>query len=633
MQLRRKTLVGGSRFATFYLAVLIGLLAAQPLIDDTILFYTFMGVAVLGCFLPHTLSLPLFLALYVLLLLVMAAHTPLPMEYFYAIGAFGGVVLAALRLTLRKLAQNQGFEGSKAQLDAFWETIVDGLVVIDDQATIVAVNPAVVELFGYSEEELLGQNVKILMPHKYAVEHDGYVSAYNTTGQAKIIGLGREVEGKRKDGSEFPMYLAVSRFNEGGQRFYCGIVRDMTIEKDIRESLLDAKEAAESSSQAKTKFLSSISHEVRTPLNAILGFSQLLETTFKDKLSEDQKDYFGHIQKSGEHLLALITEVLEMSHIESGKLRLSIERIDAVSVLEDSLSMVSPVAEKYEVSIHQEIKLPPSTAVRADRVRLKQALINLGTNAIKYNRRGGRASWRVTLSDNGYVRYEVTDTGFGISAEQSKALYEPFNRLGREASTVEGTGIGLSVTKTLVEAMEGILDYESIEGVGTKFWIELPVAVMSVEGIEEAEQTADQAFEPIQIKGEGGVPATILYIEDNPANMVLMQRFLSKLQGVKMLHAKTAEIGLQTVQEQKVDLILMDLNLPGMNGFEAQLELSRDERTKNIPVVAVSADVNPTTIKRAMNMGFKKFISKPFNLSEAQQTIRSVLPDNDKLIH
>lgn len=619
------------KFTGGYLLLLVALVVVQPLLPDSIQFYVFIVMAVISCFLPRSLPFPIFLSLCVMLLLLVDMHSPIQSTFLYLTSIVGGIFLVSVRITFLTVSK-QNFEGSKAQLDAFWDTIVDGLVVIDDKATIVAINPAVEKLFGYQEHEMLGQNVKMLMPHHYAVEHDGYVNAYNTTGDAKIIGTGREVEGKRKNGSTFPMYLAVSKFDEGGNRYYCGIVRDMTIENEIRESLVEARDKAESASYAKTKFLSSISHEVRTPLNAILGFTQLLGSTIEKGASPEQQDYMNHIQSSGEHLMALINEVLDMSQIESGRMHLSIERVNVMSVLSEVIDMVKPLAEKFDVSLSKAADVPDNVAVLADRVRLKQALLNLSTNAIKYNKPGGRADWQVTLlKDSHKICFEIADTGVGISPDQHVGLFEPFNRLGREASIIEGTGIGLSVTKTVLEAMDGTIDFESQLGVGTKFRIELPAAFTEVVAYSDGEQQAPEIVPIVRETGAGDV--TILYIEDNPANTVLMQRFIGKLNGITLLHAPTAEVGLEMVQATKVDLILMDLNLPGMDGFEAQVKLSRDERTKNIPVVAVSADVNPSTIKRAMNVGFRKFISKPFNLREAQQTIQSFLPGDENRLH
>ncbi len=539
------------------------------------------------------------------------------------------VLLLVLLMVAHQILQHRRdkqLERSKAQLDALWATVVDGLIVINDQGRIASANPATEAIFGYSEHELLDRNVKILMPERYAVEHDGYIDAYNKTREARIIGIGREVAGRRKDGSEFPLYLAVNRFEVAGDVYYGGIVRDMSEETKIKDDLVAAKNAAEDANRSKTIFLSSISHEVRTPLNAILGFAQLFEMVPGNELTPKQSEYLGHIRRSGEHLLALINEVLDLSQIESGNLRLSIESISAKSVLEECIAMVQPLAEKNAIELTMPDVIDEQLAVKADRVRLRQALMNLLTNAVKYNRRGGSVLCAIEPSPKGGgLRFVVTDTGEGVPKERWSQLFEPFNRLGREASTIEGTGIGLAVTKTVIEAMKGEIGLSSEVGKGTQFWIDLPLSKrLSQRG--EASEVEYEFKIKRQLTPIKKDVATILYIEDNPANTLLMEQFLGDIAGLNLITVLTAEEGLEVVADQHIDLILMDLNLPGMDGFEAQTKLATSDRTRNIPVIAVSADVNAKTIQRAMNVGFRQFITKPFDLKEAHRAIVSVLP-------
>jgi len=554
-------------------------------------------------------------------------------DYALQLGVLNGVLLLLI-VSWRyyeQEVQGKKFESSRAQLDALWATIVDGLIVIDDRATIVSVNPATERLFGYLEEELIGQNVKVLMPHSYSVEHDKYVAAYNETGEARIIGKGRDVEGLRKDGTQFPMYLAVNQFEIKGRVYYGGIVRDTSAETEIRSALVEAKNAAENASKAKTKFLNSISHEVRTPLNAILGFAQLFEVSTKGKIEEPGASYLKHIQESGEHLLSIINEVLDLSQIEAGKMNLSIEAVAVHGVLDECITMVSPLAEKYGIIVNSICDLPEESAVLADRVRLKQAFVNLCTNAIKYNRANGTVTCEIVKLDDNKIRFTVSDTGVGIPKEKQEGLFEPFNRLGREASSIEGTGIGLAVTKTVVESMNAEMDFTSDAGMGSRFWLDFPAA------INRAASNPLHTKTPIAAKALSATSqkdkTTILYIEDNPANTILMEQFLGANSGVHLVTAHTAEEGLRIVKNNEVDVILMDLNLPGMDGFEAYRLLSKDQQTSTIPVIAVSADVNSKTIQRAMNLGFERFISKPFNLNEARKTIKSVLPIGSDRLH
>ncbi|WP_262692307.1 PAS domain-containing hybrid sensor histidine kinase/response regulator [Kordiimonas aestuarii] len=552
-------------------------------------------------------------------------------QYLWILNGFFLLLLVFLHQLFERRRASQ-LERSKAQLDALWATVVDGLIVIDDRARIVSANPATEAIFGYAEDELLDRNVKILMPERYAVEHDGYVGAYNKTGEARIIGIGREVAGRRKDGSEFPLYLAVNQFTADSNVYYGGIVRDMTAETRAKSELVQAKEAAENANRAKTVFLSSISHEVRTPLNAILGFAQLFEIGPSSQLTDRQREYLNHIRSSGEHLLTLINEVLDLSQLECGNLKLSIESVSAGSALAECAEMLAPLADRHKVSIRALPQVDEGLAVRADRVRLKQVITNLLTNAIKYNKAGGSVSFDIDTPVPGTLRITIADTGDGIPEAHWDQLFEPFNRLGREASIIEGTGIGLSVSRTVIEAMGGKIGLSSEIGAGTKFWIDLPAAKSMI----RTGSGADVAFEMKIQRRLSPTPtdvATILYIEDNPANTALMRQFLGDIAGINLITVLTAEDGIAVAMDRKIDLILMDLNLPGMDGFEAQIALSANEQTRDIPVIAVSADVNVKTIQRAMNMGFRKFITKPFNLKEAHQAIVSVLPRGSDNVH
>ncbi len=529
-------------------------------------------------------------------------------------------------------AKNEHFESSKAQLDALWSTVVDGLIVINERGIIVSSNPATEAIFGYSEEELVGLNVKLLMPRRYAIEHDGYVDAYNRTGEARIIGIGRDVAGTRKDGTEFPLYLAVNRFEASGKVYYGGIVRDMSEEAAIKNAIVEAKEAAEDASRTKTKFLSSISHEIRTPLNAIMGFTQLLEMDPTTKLAEGQEQYLKYITQSADHLLSLFNEILDLSQIESGQFKLSIESVSAQSAFKECMAMVDPLAQNKSVSINLIGDMSEDTAVLADRVRLKQALANLLTNAIKYNSDGGSVTGEIQEVENGFLRFLVSDTGVGIPEDSQQQLFEPFNRLGREASTIEGAGIGLVVTRTVVEAMNGKLGFSSDVGVGSRFWVDLPLGIQKFEMADVLGYEHDVGNSDF-LGADGEDSPTILYIEDNPANTILLEQFLGNHSRFKLTTVATAEAGLEIIKEQKIDLVLMDLNLPGMDGFQAQSALATSEQTKDIPVIAVSADVNFKTVQRAMSVGFKQYIKKPFDLREAHQAILSTLSGQDAKLH
>lgn len=617
-------------WAIVLIVLALALMTGEVLLGDGLV--TAIGYSLIGfAFLPfaHRIRLPVFAAIVALLMFRSVMSADDLQKYFAVLNVFLFATLIFLHRQLGHTHSNQ-LERSKAQLDALWSTIVEGLVVIDTRGRIVAVNPAAEHIFGYTEYELVDRNVKVLMPERYALNHDGYLKSYVQGGPAKIIGIGREVEGRRKDGSEFPLYLAISEFDVQGEKFFGGILRDMTAEAAVKRELVNAKEAAENANRAKTVFLSSISHEVRTPLNAILGFAQLFELGSKEELTDKQRDYLGHIRRSGENLLSLINQVLDLAQLEVGEVHLSIEGISVQGILEETIEMLAPMAEQYHVTLEPLRSMGEDVAVRADRVRFQQALRNLISNAIKYNRDGGSVGFEVSEPVPGIMRTTVIDTGSGIPDDQWEQLFEPFNRLGREASIIEGSGIGLTVSKTVIEAMGGKIGLSSELGVGTRFWIDLPVVKSRTRRDKPEDLVFERRARRSMAQSRQGV-STILYIEDNPANSDLMQQFLGDISGLNLITVQTAEDGIAVARERKVDLILMDLNLPGMDGFEAQVALASDGRTREIPVIAVSADVNSRTIQRAMNSGFRRFITKPFNLKEAHQAIISMLPPSESV--
>ena len=373
------------------------------------------------------------------------------------------------------VSQQNKIDHAKIQQQAIFNVVIDGLILIDKRGRIEICNPAAEAIFGYPGGELLGQNVDVLMPEPYHSNHDGYLQAYTQGGEAKIIGIGREVKGKRKDGTVFPLELAVAETFIDGQKQFVGVVRDITARKQAEETLTHAKEAAEQASRAKSAFLSSMSHELRTPLNAVLGFGQLLQ--LNSKLDTTSQEYVQAIMKGGQHLLTLVNEVLDLAKIESEQLNISFESVELSNVIEDCFSVVETLAAERNVQL-SHIN-PADFAVRADPIRLKQVLLNLLSNAIKYNRKAGKVHLDISPVANHQLRISVTDTGHGIPNEKFDELFEPFNRLGEEVGTIEGSGLGLTITLRMTEMMEGMLGVESEVGVGSCFWIELPQALES----------------------------------------------------------------------------------------------------------------------------------------------------------
>jgi len=411
---------------------------------------------------------------------------------------------------------------------------------------------------------------------------------------------------------------AVVRDESGTALQMLGVVQDVDDRKKAEQALVDAREEADRANRAKSDFLSSMSHELRTPMNAILGFAQMLE--YDAGLSDDQQDNVHEILKGGRHLLELINEVLDLSKIEAGHVDLSLEPIDINCIVNECKAMVEPLMATKQITMH--LNIPLQAAVRADRVRFKQALLNLLSNAVKYNRDNGHIYLDVQPGANWRLRISVTDTGAGIAPESIKDIFQPFNRLGAEHSEIEGTGIGLTITRQLVELMGGAIGVDSQVGVGSTFWIELPSEVMPDINVD-AEDAATAT-----------VPQTeqyhILCIDDNPANLKLITQMLNLRQHIHLTTAHTPELGIGLALTHQPDLVLLDINMPHMDGYQVLNVLKSDADLKDVPVIAVTANAMPRDIERGRAAGFNGYITKPLNLTEFLETIDGFLAGKER---
>ena len=378
---------------------------------------------------------------------------------------------------------------------------------------------------------------------------------------------------------------------------------------ETQHQLAEAKEQAEKASLAKTEFLSSMSHELRTPMNAVLGFAQLLQLNPQVPLHPKQADSVEQILKAGNHLLELINEILDLSRIEAGRVSLSLEDIDPHEVIEDCISYISPMATRRGLTLDAQVPAQDHITLHTDRTRFRQVLLNLLSNAVKYNNDGGTVSLSIHQNTPGKMRFCVSDTGSGIPQERHEELFQPFSRLGAESTDIEGTGIGLTISRRLTELMGGELDFESVVGRGSNFWIDLPGEPKQVAAVDA--QLDEQALP--QMPGGGHM---VLYVEDNPDNLSLMEEVISMVDNVELISAHTGELGLEMAEIHHPDVILMDINLPGITGIEALHRLRKNPDTQDIPVIALSADAMSEDIQRGLDEGFDAYLTKPINLGQ-----------------
>jgi PAS domain S-box-containing protein len=413
----------------------------------------------------------------------------------------------------------------------------------------------------------------------------------------------------RKDGSRFPACVSITALRDdfGELIGYLLIGTDNSARKQVEADLNDAMAVADKANRAKSDFLSGMSHELRTPLNAVLGFAQLMDTATPPP-TPAQKRNLDQILKAGWYLLELINEVLDLALIESGKVTMSNEAVSLQEVLLECREMIEPQARKRRIGM-SFARFDAPRYVHADRTRVKQVLINLLFNAIKYNRPGGSLTLELSTPAPGTVRICVRDTGHGMSPAQVAQLFQPFNRLGKEAGAEEGTGIGLVVTQRLVALMGGAIGVDSEVGVGSAFWVDLPLA----EPPSAAARPVDAV--PVRVPSTAQGPLrTLLYVEDNPANLELVEQLVARRPELRLLSAADGNLGVEFARAYLPEVILMDINLPGISGVAALGILRADPATAHIPIIALSANAVPRDIARALEAGFDDYLTKPIKV-------------------
>ncbi|MDR3369926.1 ATP-binding protein [Rhodoferax sp.] len=546
--------------------------------------------------------------------------------------------LAAHKVASRQLHQvNLQAQGGALQ-NAIFNSANFSSIATDAKGVIQIFNVGAERMLGYTAAEVMNQitPADISDPQELVARATSLSDELGTViapgFEALVFKASRGIEDIYeltyicKDGSRLPALVSVTALRDEEKAIigYLLIGTDNTARRaaEVERERLDqvlrdkateleaARAAADKANQAKSDFLSGMSHELRSPLNAILGFAQLMESGTPPP-SEWQKASIEQILRAGWYLLELINEVLDLALIESGRLSLSHEPVSLPEVLLDCQTLMAPQALKKEVDLHFARVAAPCF-VNADSTRLKQVMINLLSNAIKYNRQGGQVHVTCRERAPGRLRISVQDTGDGLSPHKVAQLFQPFNRLGKEDSDEEGTGIGLVVSRRLVEQMGGEMGVISTEGVGSVFWIELELI-----GAPQIDDTVvEMLLSHVTPMMDGERVRTLLYVEDNRANMALVEQLVARRPDMRLFGAEDAMRGIALAREHQPDVILLDINLPGINGLQALKILQEDEGTRHIPVLALSANAMPRDIERGLAAGFFCYLTKPIRVPE-----------------
>ncbi len=525
-----------------------------------------------------------------------------------------------------QVAERKNAEESLRDSEELYKSLVDHFpdaIFIHDGKKILFANPGMLDLLEIKDKnDLLGQS-PLEIVHK---DDWKLLPLLNPTANVEAVSKLNEIRLLRLDGSSVGVECYRIPVRLLGKKAFLVFATDLSDRKEAEAAVLEAKNTADEANRAKSDFLSSMSHELRTPLNAILGFSQLLKFDKRNPLTTAQEDNVDQVLKGGNHLLELINEVLDLAKIEAGKVALSIEPVSLEMVIAECLDLTDTISSNFGITLQKsllESKLPD---VLADYTRVKQVLINLLSNAIKYNRKGGTVDVSCKETANNMFRISVTDTGRGIPEDKQIGLFKPFSRLGRETSDIEGTGIGLTVTKQLVELMEGRIGFESELNKGSTFWFELPlVSAKQAEAFRAIEERKVELELLSALDLKQDIDGIALYVEDNPANFLLMQKIFMQLPEMDLLHAKTAEEGLTLAKERMPRIILMDINLPGMNGYEALREIRRSKTMEPIPVIAITANAMPLDIQKGKEAGFEEYLIKPLDVYKTINVIHATL--------
>jgi PAS domain S-box-containing protein len=511
----------------------------------------------------------------------------------------GLLVASSIRDVTERKAVEERLRQSETLFRGLLEAAPDAMVIVDREARIVLVNGQAEAIFGYGRDELVGQPIEALLPERLRNGHRSHRNGYLDEPTTRPMGANLELLGLRKDGTEFPVDISLSPYMTADGRLVLSAIRDVSEQKRAELEIRRLAAEADRANAAKSDFLSRMSHELRTPLNAIIGFAQLLEL---DELELEQRESVSHILRAGRHLLSLINEILDVAQIESGRIALSLEPVAVQPVIDEALKLIAPLAREQTVEIRTLPPKEPALYVIADQQRLLQVVLNLLGNAVKYNRPGGLVDVAWLAAERERVRIKIRDTGPGIAPDDLAEIFAPFERLGASHSSAEGTGLGLAVARQLTEAMGGTIHVASATGEGSTFTVELAGS-----DLPSAQST----------NGTGRIDApaerTLIHIEDNVVAQRLVERIVGRLPGVRVVSAILGEQGLDLARLHQPDAILLDLHLPDLTGEEILQRLRIDPKTRDIPVIVLSADTSHSAARELREAGATDFLTKPID--------------------
>ena len=532
----------------------------------------------------------------------------------------GMLITAGIRDVTDRRKLEREHRRASAFLVSAVDAVQDAFTLFDEHDHVVMMNSAARQLLGgLTGEAVVGCTFETLLRDALANNVFDFSNETRESLLERWLAYHRAPSGMLEVRTGTGRHLRVTE-RKTADHGTVSTIADITDDVEHADELGRARHAAEQASAAKSEFLSSMSHELRTPLNAILGFAQLLERDRKQPLSERQLERINHVLRGGEHLLRLIDDVLDLSRIEAGRIAISSEPVGVAEVLTEVTTTLEPMAQRAQIQLAVTPLAPDLPRVIADRTRLSQILMNFGSNAIKYGKPGGHVTFRAEQTASG-VRVSVLDDGIGIPQDKRERVFEPFQRAGQEAGPIEGTGIGLTISKRLAEMMRATIGFTSEVERGSEFWLDLQSYRA---GAEATARVAESAVGESPL-ATGDRIHTIVYVEDNPSNIAFMRELVEDLVSVELVTAPTAEIGLELIRTRLPEVVIMDINLPGMSGLEAVKRLREWPETRAIPVIGLSAAALVKDTSRAKDAGFYRYLTKPVRVAELTKTLEELL--------